>query len=126
MSHRSVIFGLLLAVGCSNGMPSDPFEAAEGVVERSVSSGARSSNEAGEVDVEVRFNPGVCECPEHEIFVYGRWVRVFLEGSDIEQQLQPLRGSDPLARVTIRGRFTNENRLTPERVAFPVFTLGGP
>jgi hypothetical protein len=124
----SVLLGL--ATACSTpGPPVDPLEEAfsesKETILAGVEEGFEESESVDEYVVTARFNPCRCEAPTHEIYIHGRWTRVFLEGdrktlNAVDKQL----GDDSLtlATVELRGALSGDET-TSNGVEFPAFEI---
>lgn len=117
-----------LAGACSTPGPArDPVEDALSESQEAVFTGIEDGfDESESVDqyaVTARYNPCRCEAPSHEIYVHGRWTRVFLEAdkallSEIEAKFAGEQGA--LTTIELRGSLSGDET-TPRGVEFPVF-----
>ena len=71
---------LFWLTGCHPASRRDAFAAVERTIRTSVERGKEQSERQRSYRVPARYNPARCPCPDYEVFVYGRWVRVDLEG----------------------------------------------
>ncbi len=90
----------------------------------SIRTGVRTTSRQGPFLLPVRYNPAECDCPEYEIYAYGRWVRVFVDShGEARDALARLRDGEILATARLRGRISPELRTAESRVRYPVFLL---
>ena len=92
-------------------------------LENSREAGDLAANDRAAYDVPIRFNPSRCPCPDFEVWVYGAWQRVWLEGSP-----EAVKTAETIARTgggesTIRGTLTAAERPSARNVNYPVFEL---
>lgn len=131
MSARaSAIFVLLMLglAGCASGPDRTPRD--EAIVEASeevlvgVEVGATSANERPGYRVLLRHNPSRCPCPDYEIFVFGAWERVWIDGSEAAlARVEAFRDSGEQRTMAIRGVLTTERRPSERQVVYPVFEI---
>lgn len=120
---------LALSAACSTpGPPLDPVQAAfsesRDAVANGVEEGLNESESVDEFAVTTRYNPCRCEAPDHEIYIHGRWTRVFLDGQEkllgeVDEQLAQ---DSLLTTVELRGSLYGDET-TSEGVEFPVFEV---
>lgn len=109
---------VLLTLTACRGGTVDPFELANQRVAEGVTEGSAASTASGPVTLPVRYNPAPCECPPHEVFAYGHWMRAFIEG-DLSA-IDALQNADPLAVANIDAAVESKRRAAPNGVLYPV------
>ena len=73
-----------------------------------------------------RFNPATCECPPYEVFLGGRWERVWLEdGGDAGGGAMAGRLAEGtgLSIYALQARLTPSARTAPNEIEYRVFEL---
>ncbi|MFW5966574.1 MAG: hypothetical protein ACOC9W_04945 [Persicimonas sp.] len=130
---RIIIYTLVAATcGCATSRPTvDPSEEAAtrsgAIVDRAIDDAAAASDDLDSYTVPLRYNPCKCEAPPHEIYAYGHWNRVFLEGDEalLEEIEAHFGGSDrpnSLASVSVEGAFDGHDT-TASNIEFAVFRI---
>ena len=122
------------ATGCANSGPKpDPLQEAlaesREVVADGVEDGFEESETVDEYVVRARQNPCPCEAPPYEVYVHGRWTRVFLEGAEavvaeVDGHFEEANEVGELAVVSVRGEMSGD-RTSEEGLEFPVFEVAG-
>jgi hypothetical protein len=111
---------LVVIGGCrSNGLT--PIQNATGRVADGIEHAVSGANDSGPANLEVRYNPANCGCPPHEVFAYGRWMRVFVEPTSAA--IAELRKAGPLATVKVNGRFEGKPRAADNGVSYRVLAV---
>ena len=119
-----------LLTGCASTPEVPPLVAATGAGVSAVSKSVRAAEdetlEVGVFDVEVRYNPARCDCPDFEFKLRDAWVRAWAVGPEPAlRRLQSLarqsRDSPGIQFVTVRGRLSDNVRRTDDNVLFPIF-----
>jgi len=94
----------------------------------------RAQRSLDEVEVSLRHNPCVepnqCDAPEHEVFVYGMWMRVFVDtpSAQMQRELAAWRTEqsgqtvDPSAELRVWGKLQGA-RENARRVEWRVFVV---
>ena len=118
----------LVASACAGNGAMTPLQAAHAAggsaVAEGVVDGRRASANQPHFTVPVRYNPADCECPEWEVYAYGKWMRVYVQGRpEAVAALEGLRSSDPLSLGTVNGRFDDRPLFSRRNVRYPVFLV---
>lgn len=124
----AVLLGLTTA--CSTpGPPRDPVEDAfiesQEALLSGIDEGFEESESVDEYVVTTRHNPCRCEAPKYEIYIHGRWTRVFLEADDavmakIRERFA--RDQSALTTVELRGSLSGDET-TSRGIEFAVFEV---
>jgi hypothetical protein len=124
---------LLFCAACSTPGPlPDPSDVALKRSRSAVFSGVREAfEESEEVDefvVQARRNPCRCDAPPNEIYVHGRWTRVYFEADDallseFDATMTRAENNGVLRTVALRGAFSGDTRTSERGIEYPVFEL---
>lgn len=138
-SRRPLFAALLLAGGVAlsacattSGPPPDPQKEALQRGQKTILSGIegawKKSESVDEWVVRARQNPGQCDAPPDEIYIHGRWTRVYLQGE--EALLGSLKKTQSIAAervrietVLVRGGLSGEMRPSERGIVYPVFEV---
>lgn len=114
----------VLLAGCATNRLT-PVDAARAAVGDTIADAERRSSNQSEFTVLIRYNPADCECPDWEVYAWGRWVRAYVQGRpEALAPLESLRNSqDPVARASITGTLDERARLSRRNVRYPVFLV---
>lgn len=123
---------VIFLVGCASTPEVLPDEAARTASMRAITnaiqSGEDESNDVGVFDVQVRYNPARCHCPDFEFHVRDMWVRAWATGSESTlMRLQTLArqsgDTSDIQFLEVRGYLTDTVRRSDKNVDFPVFEM---
>jgi hypothetical protein len=121
----SFVLLALVLTGCSSGPEvtgdQEAVVEASGEVEASRETSDLAANDRVAYDVPIRLNPSKCPCPEHEVWVYGAWQRVWLDGTPDNLQQARTVARTGGGKSTVRGALTTLTRPTERNVSYPVF-----
>jgi hypothetical protein len=130
---KLVLAGLVVvAAGCAKPGPKpDPqvvaFGATQSAVVDGVAEGVDESESLDEYVVQARHNPCSCDAPAYEVFIHGRWTRVYLDGDEehldeVEQTLREGRQDLKLPTIELHGAVDGRRR-NERGVRFAVFAV---
>ena len=135
LKYLRILASTALMVGCSSTPEIPPDELALGasqdVIQSGLIAGDEESNQQDLYTVTARYNPSRCDCPPFEIFAYGRWLRVYFEGSIretrvIEDFARKSQEGSAGKYLRLRGRLTQESQRSKRNTIHPVFELQDP
>ena len=123
MKYLVLIIGGM-CMSCASGPEIGPNEAANRHIDQGLVQAQRSASNITQVQTRVRLNPAPCDCPEHEVFLYEGWLRVYLTGpTSLLAALDRRIADAPLSMPLVSGRLTDGSRLTRNNVKFGVFEV---
>lgn len=121
-------FLALTTIGCASGP--EVSEETEAIVEASIElsasreAGDAAANDRASYKVPIRHNPSRCPCPRFEIWAYGTWMRVWIDGSPAQlEKLEAFARGDDGDESQVRGVLTDVRRPSERKVSYPVFEL---
>lgn len=138
-SLRPLLAALLLAGGAalsacatSSGPPPDPqkelLKRSQQTVVAGLDGAWTASERVDELVVRARQNPCQCDAPPDEIYIHGRWTRVYLKGDEaLLASLQETQSSAEervrIETVLVRGGLSGEVRPSERGLRYPVFEV---
>lgn len=100
-----------LLVGCSTATPQQrAVDRGVSTVDSAVQSATTWPDRADEIEVRGRYNPCRCPAPDFEVYAYGGWNRVILDGSremlqELRAEAEALDETPGLVFFRLRGQF---------------------
>jgi hypothetical protein len=122
-----VAIAAFMAFGCASGPEITPSQEAALEAAADLESarvvGDVAANDRTSYSLPIRFNPSRCPCPDFEIFVFGAWQRVWLDGApDAVQKARTIARTGGGAG-NVRGVLTGATRPSTRSVNYPIFEI---
>ena len=129
---RLIIISVSLLCGCPSGPQLAPEAAvlAQSVkhVHQGQAAGFDEADSADAYNVNARFNPARCDCPDFEFEIYGRWVRAYPAGSanvmaTLQRFSERVASEDEVSDIVVTGRTTGSTKPSKRNIEYPVFEI---